>query len=74
MTAVRRVGSDLSYKDLVPGMRLVQKRKGIQYLVVAANANQILARMRRGSRGRFSTVRYDLVPAELIGFEIHQPE
>lgn len=74
MRSQRKVGPDLSYKDLVPGLRLVNKRKGVSYLIVRVSANEIKARFRRGNAGRFSTKLHDLVPAEVIGYVIEQPE
>lgn len=66
----RRVGADLSPKDLVPGMTLVQTRKGTAYLIVKVTREKILAKFRRGMTGRFSKKLYDVVPSELIGYTI----
>lgn len=66
----RRVGSDLSHKDLLPGMRLVAPRKGTMYLIVRVQPTKILARFRRGKVGRWSAKLHEIVPSEVLGFRI----
>lgn len=70
--AARRVGPDLSHKLLRPGHRLIAPHKKITYLIVKVEKGRILAKIRRGGRGRFSSVLHEVVPAEVMNFRIEE--
>jgi hypothetical protein len=68
----KRVGPDLSPKELQAGMRLVAPRKRITYLIVRVDSYRIFAKFRKGTAGRYSSKIHEIVPAEIVGWVIEE--
>jgi hypothetical protein len=63
-----RLGSDLSVKTLRVGDVLVSPRRGVRLKVVLITDHEIWVQMAKGATGKWSRKRFELVPAEVIGW------